>query len=189
LLTPKNHPHLLHPDNTLLVVVDMQEPFLRNIYDRERLVNNISALLRGINVLRLPIITTTQYAERMGSLVPDVRKFLPPLLTPFDKMTFSCFASPAFASEVQRSGRKQIILCGVEAHICVSQSAHDLVAAGFQVHVVADAVSARSEANWRLGIDKMRQGGVILGSVESVLYELLHEAGTPEFREVLSIVK
>lgn len=189
LLTPKKHPHMLHPDQALLIVVDMQEPFLRSIFDRDRLMNNISALLRGVNVLRLPVITTTQYAERMGSVVPDVRKHLPPLLTPFDKMTFSCFASPAFSSEVQRSGRKQIILCGVEAHICVSQSAHDLVAAGFQVHVVADAVSARTEANWRLGLDKMRQGGVILASVESVLYELLREAGTPEFREVLSIIK
>jgi nicotinamidase-related amidase len=189
LLAPKNHPHLLHPDNALLVVIDMQEPFLRAIFERERVLTNVTALLQAINVLRIPIISTTQYAERMGSVVPEVRKFLPPLLPPFDKMTFSCFADQAFASEIQRSGRRQIILCGVESHICVSQTAHDLVAAGLQVHVAVDAVSSRTEANWRLGMDKMRQGGVILASVESALYELLHEAGTPEFREVLQIIK
>jgi nicotinamidase-related amidase len=189
LLAPKNHPHLLHPDNTLLVVVDMQEPFLRNIYERERVLTNACALLQGINVLRLPVICTTQNAERMGSVVPEVRRNFPPLLTPFDKMSFSCYADPAFSSEILRSGRKQIVLCGVEAHICVSQTAHDLTAAGFQVHVTVDAVSSRTEQNWRLGVDKMRQGGVILASVESVLFELLHEAGTPEFREILKIVK
>jgi nicotinamidase-related amidase len=189
LLAPKNHPHLLHPDNALLVVIDMQEPFLRNIFERERVLTNVCTLLQGFNILRLPIISTTQYAERMGSIVPDVRRYLPHLLTPFDKMTFSCFADSAFASEVQRSGRKQIVLCGIESHICVSQTAHDLVAAGFQVHLGVDAVSSRTEANWRVGVDKMRQGGVILASVESVLYELLHEAGTPEFREVLQIIK
>lgn len=189
MLAPKNHPHLLHPDNALLVAVDVQEPFLRTIYERERVLANVCALLQGMNVLRLPIISTTQYAERMGSVVPDIRKHLPPLHTPIDKMSFSCYGNGAFASELRRSGRKQVVLCGVEAHICVSQTAHDLIAAGFQVHVAVDAVSSRTEANWKLGVDKMRQGGVILGSVESVLYELLHEAGTPEFREILKIIK
>ncbi|MCS6775246.1 MAG: isochorismatase family protein [Chloroherpetonaceae bacterium] len=186
---PRNHLHLLHPDNTLLVVIDMQEPFLGAIFERERLIKNVTTLMRGMNVLRIPVVTTTQYAKRMGGVIPEIRQCLPPLVTPFDKMSFSCMASPAFASEIQRSGRKQIVLCGVESHICVSQTAHDLIAAGFQVHLAVDAISSRTEVNYRVGVDKMRQGGVILGTVESVLYELLYEAGTPEFREVLSLVK
>ncbi|MCX6379780.1 MAG: isochorismatase family protein, partial [Armatimonadetes bacterium] len=101
----------------------------------------------------------------------------------------SCFRSLPFNSELQRSGRKQVLLCGVETHICVNQSAHDLTAAGYQVHVVADAVSSRTELNWRLGLDKMRQGGVLLSSTELALYELMQMAGTPEFKAMLPVVK
>jgi nicotinamidase-related amidase len=189
LLVPKSHPHLLHVDNTILVIVDMQEPFLRTLFEPERVIANVCALAQGANILRLPILATTQNGEKMGNVLPEIRRLLPPLLPPFDKLSFSCYAAPAFASEIQRSGRRQVLLCGVESHICVSQTAHELQDAGFQVHVVADAVSARSEANWRLGLEKMRQSGIFLSSVEMALYELLREAGTPEFREVLKIIK
>ena len=189
LLVPRNHPHLLHPDNTLLVIMDMQEPFLRNIYERDRVLRNISILARSADILRVPIITTTQYGEKMGGVVSELASHIPSLSPKFDKISFSCYADPAFASAVQRSGRKQILLCGVESHICISQTAHELAASGFQPHVVTDAVSSRTEANWRLGLDKMRQGGVILASVESAIYELLHEAGSPEFQKILALIK
>jgi len=189
LLAPKQHPNLLHVDSTILVVIDMQEPFLRALYERERVIENVRALMKGANVLRLPTIGTTQYQEKLGGVIPEIKELLPPLLPPFDKLCFSCYSDPAFQSEIQRSGRKQVLLCGVEAHICVNQTAHELIAAGFQVHAVADAISARTESNWRLGLDKMRQGGVLLSSVEMALFEMLHEAGTPEFREILQIVK
>jgi isochorismate hydrolase len=167
----------------------MQEPFLRHVHERERVIQNVCMLIQGMTVLRLPVISTTQYAKHMGDIVPEVKKLLPPMLPPFDKLAFSCYANPAFQSEIQRSGRKQVLLCGVESHICISQTAHELTAVGFQVHAVTDAISARTEANWRLGLDKMRQGGVLLSSVETALYELLQEAGTPEFREILSLIK
>jgi nicotinamidase-related amidase len=189
LLAPKQHPNLLHPDTTILVVVDMQESLLRAIHERERVLKNVRTLIQGATTLRLPIISTTQSAEKLGDINPEIKSLLPPLLPPFDKLTFSCYANPAFQSEIRRSGRKQVLLCGLESHICVSQTAHDLVAAGFQVHAVADAISARTESNWRVGLDKMRQGGALLASVESALYELLHEAGTPEFRAILALVK
>jgi nicotinamidase-related amidase len=186
---PKSHPNLLFAENTILVVIDMQEPFLRTIFERERVQTEVCRLIQGMSALRVPVISTTQYAERMGDLIPEVKRLLSPLLPPFDKMSFSACDSAAFVSEVTRSGRKQVALCGVESHICVSQTAHDLVAAGFQVQVVTDAVSSRTEANWRLGLDRMRQGGVLLTSVEAALYELLQVAGTPEFRQVLELVK
>ena len=189
MLASKNHPNLLHADNTLIAVVDMQEPFLRTIFERERVIANVSALIQGATVLRVPVVATTQYAERMGGVIPEIQKILPPLRPAIDKMTFSSYAAPAFTSEVQRSGRKQILLCGVESHICVCQTALEMTAAGFQVHVATDAVSSRTEANCKLGVDKMRQGGVLISSVESALYEMLHEAGTPEFRDILKIIK
>jgi nicotinamidase-related amidase len=186
---PKHHPHLLHADNAALVVIDMQEPFLRNIYEPDRLLRNVRALMQGANALRLPVIGTTQVAQKMGDVIGPVKSLLPAQLPPFDKVTFSCMGSPSFASEIRRTGRKQILLCGVESHICVNQTAHDLVAADYQVHIVTDAVSSRTEANWRLGLEKMRAGRALMTSVEMALYELLHEADTPEFREILNLVK
>ncbi len=189
MINVKEHPHHLKIDNTLVVVVDMQEPFLQDIFDRERLLNNVRILLQGARIMHLPILCTTQYAKRMGDTIPEIKELLPPLLPPFDKIDFSCYRSVPFVSELQRSGKKQILLCGVETHICINQSAHDLTAAGYQVHVVADAVSSRTEMNWRLGLDKMRQGGVLLSSVEMALYEMMETAGTPEFKAILPIVK
>lgn len=186
---PKNHPHLLHVENAVLVVVDMQEPFLRNLHEPERVLDNVRAMMQGANVLRIPIIATTQAAENMGDVVETVKNLLPIQLPPFDKMTFSSMASPGFVSELQRTGRRQVLLCGVETHICISQTAHDMQGADYQVQVVTDATSSRTEANWRLGLDKMRAGRVLLTSVEMALYELLHEAGTPEFRDILKIIK
>ncbi len=189
MLGPNSHPYLLHHDQTIVVVIDMQETLLHAIHNGEQLQQNVRTLLQGINILRVPVVSTTQYTEKLGPIAPPIKSLLPPLLPPFDKMSFSCYGSPAFASELQRAGRKQVLLCGAETHICVSQTALELVAAGFQVHVAIDAVSSRTEANWRLGLDKMRQSGVLQTSVEMALYELMREAGTPEFREILKIVK
>lgn len=189
LSVPHKHPNLLSAENTLLVVVDMQEPFLRNIFDRERVLANVCALIKGANILQVPVLGTTQNTSRMGEIVAEVRRLLPVRQPLFDKMTFSCYADPSFSSEIIRSGRKQILLCGVESHICVSQTAHDLVGFGYQAHVAVDAVSSRSEGNHQLGLEKMRQGGVFMSSVEAALYEMLQEAGTNAFREILHIIK
>jgi nicotinamidase-related amidase len=189
LLGPNSHPYLLHPDQTIVVVVDMQETLLRVLHRGPELHDNVRILLKGTNILRVPAISTTQNAEKLGSIAPAIRALLPLLLPPFDKLSFSCLGSAAFASELRRAGRKQVLLCGAETHICVSQTALELASAGYQVHVAIDAVSSRTEANWRLGLDKMRQSGILQTSVEMALYELLREAGTPEFREILQLVK
>jgi nicotinamidase-related amidase len=120
-------------------------------------------------------------------VIPEVQERLgeAPVL---DKMTFSCW-DETFRQEIERTDRKQALLCGAESHICVSQTAHDLLAAGYQVHLVEEAVSSRSEANALLGFAKMRQSGVVPASIESALYEMLGRAGTPAFREILKIIK
>ena len=121
---PKHHPNLLHVDHTALVVIDMQEPFLRNIFEPERLLRNVRALMQGANALRMPIIGTTQVALKMGDVIPPVKSLLPPQLPPFDKVTFDCMGAPSFVSELRRAGRKQILLCGVEfAHLHQSNGA------------------------------------------------------------------
>ena len=183
------HPHLLHTDNTVIVVVDMQEPFLRVIHDRERVVKNVVKLVQGAAVLAVPIVSTVQNLKSLGDVVPEIKQLLPIKPPPFEKMRFSCYADVAIASALDRIGRKQVILCGVESHICISLTALGLIHAGFQVHICEDAVSSRTEENWKLGIKKVQQAGGLINCTESVLFEMLGKAGTAEFRAILQIVK
>lgn len=183
------HPSLLRPDDAMMVVVDMQEPFLRNIWQREHLIKNVSILLEASKLLRVPIVPTQQNTARMGGFVPELAMRLPKECVPFDKMCFSCVGDDVALSEIQRSGCKQIILCGVETHICISQTAHDLIALGYQVHIIADAVSSRRQSDWEIGLSRMEKAGGIVSSTETAIYELLGEAGTPEFKAVLQLIK
>ncbi len=179
---------MLETERTVLVVVDMQEPFLRGIFERERVLQNVCTLIGGAKVLGVPVIATTQYAERMGDVVPEVREGLgdAPAL---DKMTFSCAADRGFMDNLNALERRQVLLCGVESHICVCQTALQLNSLSFTVHLAEEAVSSRSEANWRLGVARMRQAGIVPTSVETALYEMLHCAGTPQFKAILKLIK
>ncbi len=189
MLVANSHPNLLNADQSLIVVIDMQDALLRAMRDAERVTTNTRLLIQGATILRIPIVTTTQNADKLGSLALPLRAVLPNAQPPYDKMTFSCLSCVPFASEIKRSGRKQIVICGIEAHICVSQTAHELVAAGYQVHLVVDAISARTDTNIHYGIEKMKQSGILVMTTEMALYELLKQAGTPEFREVLKLVR
>ncbi len=182
------HPNLADRSDSFLVVVDMQEPFLRTMFDRETVVENCRKLISAARVLDLPVLVTLQNAERMGDTVPEVKELLPPH-EPVDKMSFSCCGDPEFNRRLEALGRRTAILTGVEAHICVSQTAHDLLAQGYKVHVPEDAVCSRREANQRNGLEKMRHAGAVVTSAEAVIFELLGCAGTDEFREILRVVK
>ncbi len=184
------HPHILRREDTLLVVVDMQEPFLRGIHDRERLVANVRLLIEAAAVMQVPVIPTVQYAERLGRVVPEVTQaFHDTSCVPVDKMCFSCMGVEGFLDGLASFGRRQILLCGVETHICVSQTALDLAFQGYQVHVAADAVSSRSLEKHKLGMERMRDSAVLPCAAEAAVYELLREAGTPEFKAILTLVK
>jgi isochorismate hydrolase len=167
----------------------MQEPFLRDAWEQYFLVKNVSILLEAARVLRIPVAPTLQNKERMGGPIEDVEKRLPSGCIPYDKMSFSCLGADAIASEIRRSGRKQILICGVEAHICVCQTALDLIQEGYQVHIAADAVSSRTQQNRDLGLKRMEAAGALITTTEAAVFELLEEAGTPEFREILPLVK
>ncbi len=190
-MTPQRirHPNLLSADRTLLVVVDMQETFLKPVWERKRVCTNVVLLMRAVQILGVPVITTAQYTERMGGPIPEVTALLPEGIQPLDKLCFSCAGETEFISKVKNSGRNQLLLCGIETHICVCQTALDMLSAGFKVHAAADAVSSRTESAWKLGLKKMAQSGVVIGSTEGAVYELMNQAGTPEFREVLKLIK
>jgi len=180
----------LEAEQCALIVVDMQEKLLPPIWEKERLVRNVQLLIRLAGILKIPALVSTQYAKGLGNTVPDIASMLPD--TPaIDKLMFSCFGSDVFCSLLKRlSGqRTTVLLCGMETHICVMQTALGALRDGYLVHVAADAVSSRTELNWRIGLDRMRAAGAILSSAEMMIYELLRSSGAPAFREMLPHLK
>ncbi len=180
----------LEAEQCALIVVDMQEKLLPPIWEKERLVRNVQLLIRLAGILKIPAVVTTQYAKGLGDTVPEIASLLPD--TPsIDKLMFSCFGSDVFCSLLKRlpGQRTTVLLCGMETHICVMQTALGALRDGYLVHVASDAVSSRTELNWRIGLDRMRAAGAILSSAEMLIYELLRSSGAPAFRELLPYLK
>jgi nicotinamidase-related amidase len=182
------HPSILNPHNCLVLLVDLQEPFLRNVEERERVIERSRFIAESAGILNVPILATTQYASRMGTVIPEIASLLPNAAL-VDKMTFSCACDDATVESIRNFDRRQILIAGVETHICVAQTALDLVQHGYQVHVAADAVSSRGMDRHKLGMEKMRDSGVIPCSAEQAVFELLYESGTEQFKSILKLVK
>lgn len=179
----------LRVEQCALVVIDIQEKLLPPIFEKERLVRNSQLLIRLANILSLPVIATTQYSKGLGQTVPEIASLLPDV-QPLDKLEFGCFGNGDFCSRISRlSGRGTLLLCGMEAHICVLQTALGALNQGHIVHVAADAVSSRTKLNWKLGLQRMRDAGAVISSTEMMIYELLGRSGSPEFKEMLKYLK
>jgi nicotinamidase-related amidase len=180
----------LEADQCALIVVDIQEKLLPPIFEKERLVCNSQLLIRLAGVLKIPTLMTTQYAKGLGATVPEISSLLPE--TPaIDKQMFSCFGSDVFCSLLKRlpGTRNTVLLCGMESHICVMQTALGALREGYLVHVASDAVSSRTEWNWKIGLERMRAAGAIISSTEMMIYELLQSSGSPAFKEMLQHLK
>ena len=192
----------LDPAECALIVIDIQEKLLPPIFERDRVVKNSQLLIRAAGILDIPTIATTQYAKGLGDVVPEVKSLLPndPSNQAIDKQMFSCFGSDVFCSILKRLpnlspglrdlGRKNtLLLCGMESHICVAQTALAALREGYLVHVASDAVSSRTEWNWKIGLDRMRAAGAVISSTEMMIYELLRSSGTEEFKKMLVYLK
>jgi nicotinamidase-related amidase len=180
----------LEPEQCALIVVDIQEKLLPPIWEKERLVRNAQLLIRLAGILKIPALVTTQYTKGLGNTVPEIAQLLPD--TPaIDKLMFSCFGSDAFCNLLKHlpGQRTTLLLCGMETHICVMQTALAALREGYRVHVAADAVSSRTELNWRLGLNRMQAAGAILSSTEMMIYELLRQSGAPAFKALLPYLK
>ena len=178
------------PDKTALLMIDVQYGLLPAMFEPERVLANCTILLRLAQVLRLPVIATTQYQAGLGPVHPALARWLGEA-PPFDKSSFNCFGDPEFARHLQdlAPGANTLLLAGIESHICVLQTAAGAQAAGYLVHVASDAVSSRTPANWQLGLERMNRSGVTLSSAEMAAYELLERAGTPEFKLMQPVLK
>jgi len=180
----------LEADQCAMIVVDIQEKLLPPIFEKERLLKNSQLLIRLAGILKIPTLVTTQYAKGLGNTVSEIASLLPDN-QPTDKLMFSCFGSDAFCSLLKRlpGNRTTLLLCGMESHICVMQTALGALREGYLVHVASDAVSSRTEWNWKIGLDRMRAAGAIISSTEMMMYELLRSSGVPAFKELLPYLK
>jgi len=181
----------LQAEKCALLVIDIQEKLLPPIFNNELLVRNTQLLLRLANILSVPVTATTQYVKGLGPTVPDVASLLPAQADPIDKLEFSCFGSDRFCSTLKSlpGSRNTVLLCGMEAHICVMQTALAALDKGYIVHVAADAVGSRSEFNWKIGLERMRDAGCVISTTEMMMYELLRQSGTAAFKEMLKHLK
>jgi nicotinamidase-related amidase len=170
-----------------LAVIDVQEAFRPVVLDFDRVAANVGVLVQGARILGLPVLVTEQYPRGLGDTVPEVAGHLDGVER-LEKTTFSAVGADGFPAALPDM-RDQVLLCGIEAHVCVNQTAEDLLAAGREVHVVGDAVTSRTAENRALGVHKMERSGAVLTSVETALFELLREAGTPEFKEIQALIK
>lgn len=175
-------------DNSLLLVIDIQETLFKVCLDRERVERNAVKLIEAAKALGLPVIATEQYPKGLGPTSDAIAKALGPVeRTP--KTSFSCFGEPGLGERLEKTGRDQVIVCGIEAHICVYQTARDLAARGRPVHVAGDAITSRGEFDFRVALDRMREEGIKVSSTEMIIYDLLGRSGTEEFQRLLPLLK
>jgi nicotinamidase-related amidase len=167
-----------------LVVIDVQEGFRKAIPDFDRVAGAAATLVQGADVIGVPVIATEQYPKGLGETAPEVAEHLPDGAEPLEKVCFSASDADGF----DLGGRGQALVCGIETHVCVNQTVHDMLEAGVEVHVVEDAVGSRTEQNRRIGLQKMSDAGAIVTSVETALFELLGKAGTDEFKQVQRLI-
>jgi nicotinamidase-related amidase len=182
------HPNIARHEDAFLVVVDMQEAFWNLVWQKERVLKAVRLLLECARPLNLPVIVTEQNPSKVGRTVAPLADLTGGARL-IEKMTFSCCSDPTFMSAVESLGRGTAIVCGIETQVCIMETSLDLVQAGYQVHVPADAVTSRGEINWTMALENMRAAGVIITTVDAVLFQLLECAGTDEFRAVMSLVK
>jgi nicotinamidase-related amidase len=180
----------LDPDQCALVVIDIQQKLLPPIFQKEELVRNSQLLIRAAGILKIPALVSTQYAKGLGDTVPEIASLLPGV-DAIDKTLFSCFGSDLFCSLLKRlpGQRNTLLLCGMESHICVTQTALGALRDGYIVHVASDAVSSRTEWNWKIGLERMRAAGAVISSTEMVIYELMRSSSSAAFKELLPHLK
>lgn len=184
------HSNILTPDETALVIVDVQNAFRDAIPDFSDITARIAIAVRGFSILGLPIVITEQYPKGLGRTADEILAALPADHDALiEKSTFSSCGTSDFLIALNRSGARQIALCGVETHVCVNQTAHDLLDAGFQVHLLTDAIGSRAQRDRDAGLQKMIRSGAIVSTVEMALFELLEDSRNEHFKAVQALVR
>ena len=174
--------------NCCLVVVDVQGKLAQLMYEKEKLFSAIQILIEAAKILNVPIIWCQQCPQSLGATVPQIAELLAGI-EPINKAEFSCCGCDRFGDRLAALGRHQVLLCGIEAHICIYQTAVDLLRKGYDITVVTDAISSRTAENKQTAIDRMKTEGVNISCVEMALFELLRTAEHPQFKQIAKLVK
>ncbi len=183
------HQNLLDSSKTALVVVDIQEGFRNAIPDFAVIASRASTVVRGFQILSIPVFVTEQYPKGLGHTAEEIRLVLPEDFEVFEKTAFSSCGAGPFVTELEKLGVKQVVLCGLETHVCVNQTAHDLLERGFDVHLLMDCLCSRFEHDKAAGLAKMQMSGVVPSSIEMSLFELMRDAKNANFKEIQAIIK
>jgi nicotinamidase-related amidase len=180
---------LLSAADSVLALIDIQEKFRPSIAGIEDVIRRIEILARAALRLGVPVLATEQYPKALGPTVPEIKRWLPDSQAYLPKMCFSSTACHPFREALAGTGRKQVVLAGIETHVCVLQTALELAASGYSVYVVEDAVSSRKPADRQAALERMSRHGVERITAEMAVFEWLREAGTPEFKELQALIK
>lgn len=178
----------LDKEDTVLLIIDIQEKLAVVMKERDKVVKNNLHLIELAKMINMPVMVTEQYPKGLGPTVAEIRDAFP-VYRPVEKMTFDCCGQPAFLEELKEHKRKKVVLTGMETHICVLQTCIGLLRGGINVHLVQDAVCSRTKENWKTGIEFMRDAGAVVTSTETVLFQLLKVAGTEEFKKISKRIK
>jgi len=176
----------MNRDNTVLVVVDIQEKFNSVIHEMDKVIDNTTKLIKSFQILNIPVIVTEQYPKGLGKTVNKVKDVLENYC-PIEKITFDCFGSEEFVKAV--GNKKNIIICGIESHVCVTQTMVGAIKKGFDVYLVKDAISSRKDQDKEIAIERAKQEGAKIVSTEMIIFEVLRRAGTDEFKKISKIIK
>ena len=184
----KRNPKILSAETTALLIIDIQEKILAVMQNPERVIENTIKLIKGFKVLRLPIFFTEQYPKGLGLTATQIAAELEGF-NPIQKMSFSCFGADDLFKRLSDNNISQVVIAGIESHVCVQQTVLDLLTNNIQINLAADAVSSRKEIDYKIALERMRNNGAEITTAESVLFELLNVCGTEEFKSISKIVK
>ena len=183
------HENTLDARQTALVIIDMQEAFRTSISDFAETSARIALMAHAAQLLSVPVVVTEQYPKGLGRTAGEIRAVLPAALEPIEKTAFSSCGAQEFVAALEGAGARQVLVCGIEAHVCVNQTTHDLLARGYQVHLLTECINSRSAHNRETGLAKMMQSGALPTSIEMSLFELMRDAAHEQFKAVQKLIK
>ncbi len=183
------HENTLDAAQTALVIIDMQDAFRASISDFAEVAVRTALMAHAAQLLGVPVIVTEQYPKGLGHTAGEIRAVLPEALEFIEKTAFSSCGAQEFVAQLERHGARQVLVCGIEAHVCVNQTTHDLLARGYQVHLLTECITARAEHNRQTGLAKMQQSGARSSSIEMALFELMRDAAHKQFKAVQKLIK
>jgi nicotinamidase-related amidase len=183
------HMRVLDRTQSALLVIDVQEAYRGRTIEHDRMLRGVRRLIEAAGILGVPVLATEQYPKGLGHLMREVTELLPVGCEVIEKISLSCCGEPRFTARLDELGRKQIVVCGLEAHACVNQTVHDLLERGYRVHVPFDAISSRFEHDYRIGWEKIIGSGAVPATVEMTCLEWVKTAAIPEFKAIQKLIK